>query len=228
MTVLPWMYKISRAHGIQFAVETNLETGSKHVVVGHSAMQEDTGLRMTMTTLSTRWLAVRRRCVRMTLPLLCILLLIGCGRAGSTPVAITPAAIVPLEPTLATPLPATPAVQEPRFSEIVWTTEWSGAPGEEPVSVAELRTDSPAIIALVRGRMLPNGAQVNAAWTYNDTSLDAFATQTTTSGASDDVWLAFRLDRTPDLLWPAGTYQVTLTFDGAEVASDAVLVVESP
>ena len=142
--------------------------------------------------------------------------------------AITPAATVALEPTLATPRAATPMVQEPQFSDIVWTTAWSGAPGEEPVAVAEMRTESPAIIALVRAYMLPDGAQVDAAWTYNDTSLDAFATRTTTSGSSDDIWLAFRLDRNPDLLWPSGTYQVTLTFNGAEVARDAIPVVEPP
>lgn len=141
---------------------------------------------------------------------------------------MTPAATVPPAPIVATPPPATPVAQEPQFSDIVWTTQWSGTPGEEPATEAELQTDSPAIIALVRARMLPDDSQVDAAWTYNNTSLDAFATQTTTSGASDDVWLAFRLDRNPDLLWPTGTYQVTLTFNGAEVASGTVPVIESP
>jgi hypothetical protein len=129
---------------------------------------------------------------------------------------------------LATPAPATPIAREPRFSDIVWSTEWTGAPGEEPVAVAELRTDSPAIIALVHARMLPEGAQIDATWTYNDTSLDAFTTRATTNGSSDDIWLAFRLDRNPDVLWPAGTYKVTLTFNGSEVASGAIQVVEAP
>lgn len=129
---------------------------------------------------------------------------------------------------VATPPPATPFVPEPRFTDIVWTTEWAGAPGEKPVAENELESDSPAIVALVRARMLPPGSQVDAVWTYNDTSLDTFTTQVTTSGASDDVWLAFRLDRNPDQLWPAGAYQVTLTFNGAEVMTGAIQVVDSP
>jgi hypothetical protein len=118
--------------------------------------------------------------------------------------------------------------REPQFSEIVWTNEWSDQPGEEPVSVPEFLPDSPVIIALTRAKALPPDAQVDAAWNYNDTSLDAFSTGIVNSGSSDDVWLAFRLVRDPEIAWPAGTYEVTLFLNGVEVMSGSILVVESP
>ncbi|MGD9713946.1 MAG: hypothetical protein AB7V46_18095 [Thermomicrobiales bacterium] len=168
------------------------------------------------------------RGARILLTLLMVAVCTGCGRSGS-PLETGTTIVTPTVPSFqATALPATPAPREPRFSEIVWTNEWSGQPGEEPVALPELLPDSPVIVALTRARALPPEAQVEATWTYNDTTLDAFSTGVVNSGAHEDVWLAFRLTRDPETVWPAGTYEVTLLLNGVEVTKSAIQVIESP
>lgn len=172
------------------------------------------------------WLAPGRL-ARVLAPMFVVALLAGCGSADSTPLAVTPLATAPGQSAIATPPLATPTPREPQFSDIVWTSEWSDQPGEEPVAVTELTPESPVIVALTRATALPIGAQLDATWTYNNTSLDAFSTSLVNDGSSDEVWLAFRLDRDPELLWPAGTYQVTLSLNGIEVKRGSVQVVET-
>ena len=165
---------------------------------------------------------------RSLVPMCVVALLAGCGSADSIPLAVTPLATAPGQSAIATPPLATPAPREPQFSDIIWTSKWSDQAGEEPVAVTELMPESPVIVALTRATALPIGAQVDAIWSYNNTSLDAFSTSLVNDGSSDEVWLAFRLDRDPELLWPAGTYQVTLSLNGIEVKSGSVQVVETP
>lgn len=181
---------------------------------------------MTPNTRTTRrWPLPDRAC--MLLSMLAIATLAGCGTAPNAPMAVTPVATAPEAPDLAMPQSATPILREPQFSDIVWTNEWSETPGEQPVAAAELPTDSDVIVALTRARALPAGARVDAAWTYNDTPLEAFSTATEKGDSSDDVWLAFRLERNPDLPWPSGNYAVTLFLDGAEVVRGDVHVVDA-
>lgn len=227
MTVPHRLYKIGEGRGIQLAMGTLSDSRGIGVNVDHFATLEYSGQPATSTASRSRYRPLKRS-ARHLLSILAIVLLAGCGRSGSTPVAVTPAATVPATTITETPPPATPSAQGPQFSEIVWTSDWSDRPGEEPLAVTQLRPDSPAIIALTRARMLPDGARIDATWTYNDTSLDSFTTGTTSDNSSNDVWLAFRLDRDPEQLWPAGTYEIVLTLDGAEVERSAIQIAQTP
>jgi hypothetical protein len=81
-------------------------------------------------------------------------------------------------------------------------------------------------VASVPAYSVPAGSQVAAAWTYNDTSLDAFATSVTIDQPAAEQWLTFKLSRNSETPWPAGVYGVTISLNGAVAQSASIEVVD--
>ncbi|MCA9878953.1 MAG: hypothetical protein KC442_14270 [Thermomicrobiales bacterium] len=129
-------------------------------------------------------------------------------------------------------LPATPAASPavtptPRptgLGEIRWSSEELTA-ATPATGVTQLPIDAPRIVASVPGYSLPVGVQVSAAWFYNDTTLDAFATTLTVDQAQAEQWFAFQITRNSETPWPPGVYEITISLDGQASQSSAVEVV---
>lgn len=156
---------------------------------------------------------------------LCLALLTACGGG---PTMVAPATSAP--PT-GTPLPATPTVTAPAtplphaagLGDIQWSDKPMTAATPVP-GVTQLTSDVPFIVANVPAYALQPGSQVSAAWTYNNTSLDAFSTTLTIDTPQAEEWLTFQLSRNTDTAWPTGTYEITISLNG-QVAQSAALEV---
>ena len=127
--------------------------------------------------------------------------------------------------TAATPVGAS---IEPRIGEIVWATATDPAMNAPIDQVTSYPPDAPRIVAAVRATAIPAGSVVEATWDYNDTSLDAFTTRLTPTDSSAEQWLSFHIARDPEVLWPPGRYEVSISVDGATVQQAAVEVGEQP
>jgi hypothetical protein len=108
----------------------------------------------------------------------------------------------------------------------VWTGE-AVALATPAASVTDLDIDAPHIVANVPAYNLPSGSQVSAAWSYNDTSLDAFATTLTIDQAQTEQWLEFQLSRNADASWPAGVYEITVSLNGQVAQTSSIEVVKT-
>jgi hypothetical protein len=89
----------------------------------------------------------------------------------------------------------------------------------------QLTSDVPRIVANVPAYALPAGSQVSAAWSYNSTSLDAFATTLTIEQSQDEQWLTFQLSRNTEEPWPVGIYEITISLNGQVAQSASVEVI---
>ena len=74
--------------------------------------------------------------------------------------------------------------------------------------------------------VLPAGSQVSATWSYNNTSLDAFATTLTIDHLRPEQWLTFQLSRNAEEPWPTGVYEITISLNG-QVAQSSTIEVTS-
>ena len=83
----------------------------------------------------------------------------------------------------------------------------------------------PRIAADLPAYEIPAGSQVSATWSYNNTSLDAFATTITIDHLQDEQWLTFQLSRNTDAPWPTGVYEITISLDGQVAQTSSVEVV---
>jgi hypothetical protein len=139
------------------------------------------------------------------------LLLASCG--GEPRLALPEgAASSPAAAPLATPAASPVASRnEPTVGDIVWTTTTDPATNAPVDAVTAFSPDAPRIIAALPVRQPPPGAVVRATWTYNNTSLDAFATDLALSSDPGQVWISFQISRSPDVPWPEGTYAVTVS-----------------
>lgn len=159
----------------------------------------------------------------------CLALLTACGggptmvpSATSTPPAATVLAGTPA----ASPAPATatPTPQPAGLGEIRWSSETMTT--STPVAgVTQLTSNVPRIVANVPAYSLPAGSQVSAAWSYNDTSLDAFATTLTIDQLQAEQWLTFQLSRNAETPWPAGVYEIAVSLNGQVVQSASMEVI---
>jgi hypothetical protein len=113
-----------------------------------------------------------------------------------------------------------------RVSPIVWATAIDPASGKPIETVTSYRPDAPQIIAVMHTSGLPAGSAVEATWEYNDTSLDAFSTRLVPAASSAESWISFHIERSLDVPWPVGTYQVTVSLNGTTVEQAAVEVTE--
>lgn len=151
-------------------------------------------------------------------------LLTACGGSPTMVAPVTstpPIATVPRE-TLATP-GSTPIPQPAGLGEIRWSGE-AMTPATPVAGVTQLTSDVPRIVAYVPAYALPAGTQVSAAWSYNDTSLDAFATTLTIDQQQPEQWLTFQLSRNAETPWPSGVYEITISQNG-QVAQSASIEV---
>lgn len=140
------------------------------------------------------------------------------------PATSTPpiAAVQPATPRAA--VTATPTPQPAGLGDIRWSGEevTTATPVAGPT---QLTTDVPRIIANVPAYSLAAGSQVSAAWSYNDTSLDAFATTLTIDQLQAEQWLAFQLSRNAETPWPAGVYQITISLNGQAAQTSSIEVI---
>jgi hypothetical protein len=123
----------------------------------------------------------------------------------------------------ATPVNSTVAT---RFGEIVWATAIDPKTSAPIEPVSSYRPDAPRIIAVIQAFGLSAGSVVEATWEYNNTSLDAFSTRLLQAGSTAESWVSFRIDRSPDMPWPVGTYEVTVSLNGTTVQQAAIEVTE--
>ncbi len=124
--------------------------------------------------------------------------------------------------------PATPVsiAVETQIGNIVWASATDPGTNAPVEPVSSYPPDAPRIIAAVRTHALSAGSVVEATWEYNDTSLDAFTTRLTPTDSGGERWLSFHIARDPEVPWPVGTYEVTISVDGTAVRQAAVEVTE--
>ena len=119
---------------------------------------------------------------------------------------------------------ASPAMSE--IGDVIWAMATDPATNAPIEPVSNYAPDAPRIIAAVHVGSLSAGSVLEATWEYNDTSLDAFTTQLTSSESGADQWISFYIERDPDVVWPVGTYEITLSLEGTPVLNSAVEIRE--
>ena len=157
----------------------------------------------------------------------CLAVLSACGGGPATvaPATSTPLAVATrVSATTSVPAPATPIPRPPGLGDIRWTSE-AGSAATPAAAVTQLRSDVPRIAADLPAYEIPAGSQVSATWSYNNTSLDAFATTITIDHLQDEQWLTFQLSRNTDAPWPTGVYEITISLDGQVAQTSSVEVV---
>jgi hypothetical protein len=153
-----------------------------------------------------------------------LLVLAGCSGEAQLTLPHTPTPPSKNPPLAATP--RTTPVPSPSLGQVVWATAVDPTTGAPADSVTAYAPDDPQLIAAFPATALPAGAVVDAAWFYNDTSLDAFNTTLTVPDHVVKRWVDLRLARSADAPWPAGTYEVVVSLAGDEVRRASVLVVD--
>lgn len=113
-----------------------------------------------------------------------------------------------------------------RVGPIVWSTTVDPATGAPIQPVTSYRPDALQIIAVMQTSVLAAGSTFEATWEYNNTSLDAFTTRLVPAASAAESWISFHIARSPDVPWPAGTYQVTVSLNGATVQQGSIEVTE--
>ena len=111
------------------------------------------------------------------------------------------------------------------LGEIVWAASADPATNAPQDAVTTYSPEAPRISAYVLTTALPAGSAIEADWEYNDTSLDAFASQIVVPTKADQTWISFHIDRGESEPWPAGIYKVTISLNGEAVREAAVEVV---
>ena len=86
--------------------------------------------------------------------------------------------------------------------------------------------DAPRIIAVMQTFALSAGSVVEASWEYNNTSLDAFSTRLVPPSSTAERWISFLIERNPDVPWPVGTYEVSVSLNGTSVQQSSIEVTE--
>jgi hypothetical protein len=130
-------------------------------------------------------------------------------------------------PTETAPTATPTAIAPAEIGPIIWAqsvTEGSNAPVEV---VEQFATDAETIYAVVRTTNLAPGAIVSASWSFDDTLLDTAASSISPPAAYADGYIEFHLTRSPDELWPDGTYAIEIALDGEVVQRSKVAVVET-
>jgi hypothetical protein len=123
----------------------------------------------------------------------------------------------------ATPVGTAVATQ---FGPIVWATAVDQATDAPIAPVSTYPPDAPRIIAALQAFGLSAGSVVEATWEYNNTSLDAFSTRLVPADSTAESWISFYLDRRPDVPWPVGTYEVTVSLNGVTVQQASIEITE--
>ncbi len=168
---------------------------------------------------------VRRSLGAASVALVCGMLA-GCGgelrlvpTAGPSPQVVSE---VPAAPG-ATPVSTAVAT---RFGPIVWATATDPATRAPIDPVLSYAPHAPRIIAVMQTFALSAGSVVEATWEYNDTSLDAFSTRLVPANSTAESWISFHIERDPDVPWPVGTYEVSVSLNGALAHQASIEVTE--
>jgi hypothetical protein len=151
-------------------------------------------------------------------------LLVSCG---GEPILAPPVAPSPQVTSSSSAVAAaTPVItaEESRIGGIIWASATDPTTSAPIEPVSSYRPNAPRIIAAVQSDTLPAGSLVAATWEYNDTSLDAFTTQLTAPDSDAEHWLIFYIERDPEVPWPVGAYEVTISLDGTPMQQDSVEV----
>jgi hypothetical protein len=161
-------------------------------------------------------------------PLFAIMLMLSScgGEARLVPPTAKVPSTLPAPSGAGTPVPAT-AMPAPAIDAIVWAASVDPATQAPSQRVTSFSTDAPGIYACFSATNLNAGAVVEASWTYNKTSLDAFTTRLVLPDAAPQRWIAVHLTRDPNVPWPAGTYAVTVSVNGKTAQQAAVEVAAS-
>jgi hypothetical protein len=169
---------------------------------------------------------IGRRLLGATCLALVCAMLVGCGGelrlvppAGPSPPVMTDA------PAGAAATPVSTAVAA-QFGPIIWTTAIDPATSAPIEPVMSYRRDAPRIIAVTQVSGLSAGSAVEATWEYNNTSLDAFSTRLVPAASTPESWISFQIERSPDVPWPVGTYQVRVSLSGTTVQQASIEVTE--
>ena len=173
---------------------------------------------------------VARSTVRRSLGAVCLAffcaMLAGCGRelrlappAGPSPQTMSEA------PASAVATPVSTAVAT-RVGPIVWASAIDPVTSAPIEPVLSYPADAPRIIAVMQTFALSAGSVVEATWEYNNTSLDAFSTSLVPPSGTAQSWISFHIERKPDVPWPVGTYEVSVSLNGTSVQQASVEVTE--
>jgi hypothetical protein len=170
---------------------------------------------------SLSWRSFRAALLAMT----CGLLTSCGGEPILAPPADSPPQMIANTPVASAATPVTMATA-PQVGGIVWATKTDPATNAPIDRVSNFPPDALRIVAAVHVDALSAGSSVEATWEYNDTSLDAFTTRLTPSDNGADQWISFFIERDPEMEWPVGTYEVSISMDGETVQQAAVEVRE--
>ena len=123
----------------------------------------------------------------------------------------------------ATPLSTAVA---PRFGPIVWASAIDPATSAPTEPVLSYPPDAPRIIVVIQAFALSAGSVVEATWEYNNTSLEAFSTSLVPPSSTAERWISFHIERQPDVPWPVGTYEVSVSLNGTSVQQASIEVTQ--
>jgi hypothetical protein len=118
-----------------------------------------------------------------------------------------------------TPPIGSPVVDDvlPTLHDVLWAVT-TDPETDAPLTVTRrYPTDASRLTASVLGTNLPAGSVVSADWSYNNTSLDAFATRIVVEETAPRRWLTFHLERKAGAVWPEGTYVIDVSLNGSPV-----------
>jgi hypothetical protein len=159
------------------------------------------------------------------------------GPAGPTPTPFataTPAAATP-RANEALPAPTMPAafsgigspVARPdgEIGPVIWASAIDPTTKAPVARATTFSPDAATIYAVVPVIRLAPNARLTAAWSYNDTSLDAFTQSVTAGGQQGARWIEFHLSRSSDHPWPTGTYAIEVRL-GDDIVQTASVTVE--
>jgi hypothetical protein len=152
--------------------------------------------------------------------------LASCGGESQLALPETPSPAPVMQAQPSTPSIAPLTAPTPSIGGVIWTTDIDPATDAPVDAVTRYFTDAPRIIAALFLSDVPPGSSIEAKWTYNDTSLDTFATQLSVDGLADERWISFHLDRSPDVPWPSGIYEIVVSLDGAPLQQSSVEVLD--
>jgi len=167
----------------------------------------------------------RRSVAALCLAFVCAMLVSCGGELRLVPPAGPSPEVTALVPAGAVATPVSTAVAT-KVGPIVWATAIDPATGAPIEPVTSYRPDAPQIIAVMQTSGLSAGSAVEATWEYNNTSLDAFSTRLVPAASTEESWISFHIECSPDVPWPAGTYQVMVSLDGTTVQQGSIEVTE--
>jgi hypothetical protein len=113
-----------------------------------------------------------------------------------------------------------------QFGPIIWASAIDPTTSAPIESVPSYAPDAPRIIAVMQTFALSAGSVVEASWEYNNTSLDAFSTRLVPPSSTAERWISFHIERQPDVPWPVGTYEVSVSLNGTSVQQASIEVTE--